>query len=122
MDWNLDSEYDSDFDGSTYDAPPSEVESGGFTYSKAQGLQYKGHHPKPVAKLRLIYRKNARAASRLNKPEIMAQLRLYDIPFKSSAKVDEIKATLKAALDAGKVRTRGLAVLFRFLREDKRAC
>lgn len=42
-----------------HESPPSEVESGGFTYSKDKGIRYKGHHPKSVAELRLLYRKNA---------------------------------------------------------------
>ncbi|KAI1119242.1 hypothetical protein F5Y14DRAFT_446455 [Nemania sp. NC0429] len=71
-----------------------------FTYDDTDGFRASKFSRASLADLRLIFRKNASAGRRAiaTKPWITAQLRLYDIPFRSSADADELFSTLGAAV------------------------
>ncbi|KAI8948633.1 hypothetical protein F4801DRAFT_556433 [Xylaria longipes] len=83
---------------------PTPVKSGGFSYDERNGLLAGGFSRAPLEELRLLFRKNASSARRraATKPWIIAQLRLYDITFDKSAKVDELRDTLEAAVKGRK--------------------
>ncbi|KAI0438484.1 hypothetical protein F4803DRAFT_534855 [Xylaria telfairii] len=79
---------------------PEPVKSGAFSYDNKNGLLAGGFSRAPLEDLRLLFRKNASSARRraATKPWITAQLRLYDIAFDKSAKADELRSTLEAAV------------------------
>ncbi|KAI0451010.1 hypothetical protein F5B21DRAFT_488721 [Xylaria acuta] len=83
---------------------PAQIKSGPFSYDDRNGLLAGGFSRAPLEELRLLFRKNASSARRgaATKPWIAAQLRLYDISFDKSAKADELRSTLEAAVKGRK--------------------
>jgi hypothetical protein len=87
-----------------YPSPPELVRSRGFTYGE-DGIKANNIPRASLSDLRLLFRKNAanfrvRAAT---KPWVMAQLKLYGIPFKKSDGAQELKAALETAVKNGQV-------------------
>lgn len=84
---------------------PAPVKSGAFSYDNKNGLLAGGFSRAPLEDLKLLFRKNASSARRraATKPWITAQLRLYDIAFHKSAKADELRSTLEAAVKGRRV-------------------
>ncbi|KAI0551531.1 hypothetical protein F4679DRAFT_538287 [Xylaria curta] len=83
---------------------PAPVKSGTFSYDNKSGLLAGGFPRATLEELSLLFRKNASSARRraATKPWIAAQLHLYDIAFNKSAKVDELRCTLEAAVKGRK--------------------
>ncbi|KAI0186410.1 hypothetical protein EV127DRAFT_472652 [Xylaria flabelliformis] len=84
--------------------PPAPVKSGAFSYDNKNGLRANDFPRATIEELGLLFRKNASSARRraATKPWIAAQLYLYDIAFDKSAKVDELRRTLEAAVKGRK--------------------
>ncbi|KAI0471416.1 hypothetical protein F4859DRAFT_485607 [Xylaria cf. heliscus] len=83
---------------------PTPVKSGAFSYHQRNGLRVGDVSRAPLEELRLLFRKNASSARQIaaTKPWITAQLRLYDIAFNKSAKVDELRSILETAVKGRK--------------------
>lgn len=96
----------SDIEGFPPEPPPwGPAKYKTFTYDHRNGLRVGGFSRASLADLKLLFRRNASAARRAiaTKPWITAQLRLYDIAFKSSVGVSELYGILAAAVTGGKV-------------------
>lgn len=76
-----------------------------FSYDNRNGLRVGEVSRASLEDLKLLFRKNASSARRAiaTKPWITAQLRLYDIDFKSSANAAELYHTLAVAVTGRKV-------------------
>lgn len=84
---------------------PGPAKSGVFSYDDKNGIRVGSFSRASLGDLHLLFRKNVSLArlTAATKLWIVAQLCVYDIPFRKSANVDELRSMLKAAVKGRKV-------------------
>ncbi|KAI0868170.1 hypothetical protein GGS24DRAFT_494773 [Hypoxylon argillaceum] len=109
QDDDQDYRYDCHMNGNVEGFPPEPqapgpAKSGVFSYDDKNGIRVGSFSRASLGDLHLLFRKNASPArlTAATKPWIVAQLRVYDIPFRKSANVDELRSMLKAAVKGRK--------------------